>query len=304
MTRLTQSPRRLIRRDRPSGLLALELPFGKEFDDPIVEWRRLFAELLGTALLVLVAAGAAVVNATVPGSIPPTAGVVAPGLMVMALIYSTGAVGGAHLNPAVTLAFAVRGNFPWKRVPGYLLMQVLGAAAAVLGLRVVFGDVGGLGATVPASGVTTGQALAVEVVLTLGLVTVILGTASGAKNVGANAAIAIGGYVALAGLWAAPVSGASMNPARSLGPELIGGEGKAWWVYVLGPVVGGLVAVGCAWLLRGPPTLAGDEAAQGWIDELAAGSAPVGRHQDAVTSSPEPGTPASTSSRRVPDSTA
>ncbi|MEO8692203.1 MAG: aquaporin [Acidimicrobiales bacterium] len=247
------------------GLVALELPFGSRFDDPVVEWRRLFAEFLGTAMLVLVAAGGAVVNAVVDGSVSPTARVVAPGLVVMVVIYSTGAVGGAHLNPAVTLCFTVRGNFPWIRVPGYVAMQLCGAIVASAVLRALFGNVGELGATLPSAGVSSGQALVVEVLLTLGLVTVILGTASGAKNVGPNAAIAVGAYVALAGMWAAPISGASMNPARSLGPALIGAHWSDWWVYVVGPGVGGLVAVVCAWLLRGPPSAAANEAAQGLL---------------------------------------
>ena len=260
-------PRAISDHDRPThALLALELPFGHHFDDPVVEWRRLFAEFFGTALLVLVAAGAPVVNSVVDGSVSPTARVVAPGLMVMALIYSTGAVAGAHLNPAVTLCFAVRGNFPWIRVPGYVLMQMLGAIAASTTLRAMFGNVGDLGATLPASGASPGQALAIEILLALGLVTVILGTASGAKNVGANAAIAVGAYVALAGLWAAPISGASMNPARSLGPALVGGHWDDWWIYVLGPTAGGFIAVACAWMLRGPPSPAGNEAAQGSLN--------------------------------------
>jgi aquaporin Z len=248
------------------ALISLESPFGPRLDDPVVELRRLFAEFLGTAMLVLVAAGAPVVDTVVSGSVSASAQVVAPGLVVMAIVYGIGAVGGAHLNPAVTLSFAVRGNFPWVRVPGYVAMQLLGAVIAVAILRWLFGDVGGLGATVPADVVTDGRAVAVEALLTLGLVTVILGTATGAKNVGANAAIAIGGYVALAGLWAAPITGASMNPARSFGPMLVSGDWDHGWVYVVGPVLGGLVAVGCAWLLRGPPSRAADVAAQGVLE--------------------------------------
>jgi aquaporin Z len=267
-------PGRAFGRSRAArGLIALELPFGTVLDDPVVEWRRLFAELFGTAMLVLVAAGGAVVNAVVPGSVSPAARVVAPGLVVMALIYSTGAVGGAHLNPAVTLAFAVRRNFPWIRVPGYIAMQLLGAVGAAVVLRAVFGNVGELGATLPGPGVSGGQAFTVEILLTLGLVTVILGTATGAKNIGPNAAIAVGGYVALAGLWAAAVSGASMNPARSLGPALVGGHWRVWWVDVAGPLAGGMIAVAFAWLLRGPPSPAAAEAAQGLL----------GRHQGPAT---------------------
>jgi aquaporin Z len=145
-------------------------------------------------------------------------------------------------------------------------MQLGGAVAAVGILRWLFGDVGRLGATLPASAVTDGRAAVVEALLTLGLVTVILGTATGAKNIGANAAIAVGGYVALAGLWAGPISGASMNPARSLGPMIVSGNWDHWWVYVAGPLIGGLAAVGCAWLLRGAPSTAADLAAQGLVE--------------------------------------
>ncbi len=237
--------------------------FGDGFDLPVVEMRRLFSEVLGTFLLVLVAAGAVVVNAVSDGGVSLPARVVAPGLMVTAVIYAMGAVGGAHLNPAVTLSFAVRGNFPWMRVPGYVVAQLVGATLACVVLRAMFGNVGDLGATLPRAGTSATTAAILEGLLTMGLVTVILGTASGAKNVGTNAALAVGGYVALAGLWAAPISGASMNPARSFGPALVSGDWTAFWAYVVGPVVGGMVAVGFAWLLRGRPTRAGDIAAQG-----------------------------------------
>ena len=254
-----------MQRTRPiPAILSLEPPFRRRFDEPRVEWRRLFAEFFGTLMLVVVAAGAPVVNAVSGGGgVSPTARVAAPGLIVMALIYATGAVGGAHLNPAVTICFAVRGNFPWIRVPGYVLMQLAGATAAALFLRAVFGNVGELGATLPATGIDDSQALALEAMLTLGLVSVILGTASGAKNIGTNAALAVGAYVAVAGMWAAPIAGASMNPARSFGPALVGGQWRSAWVYVVGPLAGGVLAVAVAWLLRGPPTSAGDQAAQG-----------------------------------------
>ena len=231
------------------------------------EWRRLFSEALGTFLLVVVAAGAPVVDAVSHGQVPLDAQVVAPGLMVMAIIYFMGMVSGAHLNPAVTLSFAARGNFPWVRVPGYILAQLTGATAASLLLRALFGTVGHLGATLPGPGISSGTALVVEALLTLGLVSVILGTASGARNVGTNAALAVGGYIALAGLWAAPISGASMNPARSFGPELVAGDWTSWWAYVAGPIAGGLLAVGIAWILRGPPSLAANVAAQGEIPD-------------------------------------
>jgi aquaporin Z len=244
----------------PSGL---QTPWTRDFHDLTYEWRRLFSEILGTFLLVLVAAGSVVVDAFSHGQVPLDAQVVAPGLMVMAVIYFMGTVSGAHLNPAVTVSFALRGNFPWRRVPGYVVAQLVGSVLASLFLRATFGDVGALGATLPGHRVGEGTALLIELVLTAGLVSVILGTASGARNIGANAALAIAGYITLAGLWAAPIPGASMNPARSLGPVLVGGHWQAWWVYLAGPLAGGVVAVGFAWILRGPPSRAASEAAQG-----------------------------------------
>ncbi|HKT10159.1 MAG TPA: aquaporin [Gemmatimonadaceae bacterium] len=227
------------------------------------EWRRVLAECWGTFLLVVVAAGADVVAARSPGAITPAMAVVAPGLLVMTAIYFMGQVSGAHLNPAVTLAFAVRRNFPWYRVPGYVLAQVAGGVAAAFFLRVMFGTAGALGATVPGAGFGAGRAFAMEVLLTAGLVNTILGTATGARNIGTNGAIAVGGYIALAGLWAAPVSGASMNPVRSFAPDLVRGDLGTTWVYLAGPLVGALLGVALEALLVGKPTAAGSVAAQG-----------------------------------------
>ncbi|MGI8548506.1 MAG: MIP/aquaporin family protein [Gemmatimonadaceae bacterium] len=231
--------------------------------DRALEWRRIFAEAWGTFLLVLVAAGGGVVAARSGGAVTLGMVVVAPGLMVMAIFYSMGVVSGAHLNPAVTLAFAVRRNFPWKRVPGYVLGQVVGGVLAALFLRAMFGTIGALGATVPGSGVSNGKALAMEVLLTVGLVNTILGTASGARNIGTNAAIAVGGYIALTGLWAAPITGASMNPVRSFAPDLMRGNFDTTWIYVVGPFIGALIGVFFEWILKGKPTAAGTVAAQG-----------------------------------------
>jgi aquaporin Z len=242
-------------------LVALESPWSRTFDNPALEWRRLFSEFLGTFLLVLVGAGGAVVDAVSGGQIGRAAGVTAPGLLVLAVILFMGAVSGAHLNPAVTLSFALRGDFPWRRVPGYIAIQLVGAAAACLLLRIVFGDVGGLGATLPGQGFTDVQAVTVELLLTVGLVSTILGTASTAQNVGPLSAIAVAGYIILAGLWSSPVSGASMNPARSFGPALITGDFSAYWVYLAGPLLGGAIAVGLAFVLRGAGGDAGGRAA-------------------------------------------
>lgn len=251
-----------------------QTPWTRDFHDLTYEWRRLFSEVFGTFLLVVVAAGAPVVDASSHGQVPLDAQVVAPGLMVMAIIYFMGAVGGAHLNPAVSVSFALRGNFPWKRVPGYVLAQLVGAVAAAGLLRLVFGDVGRLGTTFPGPHTSAGTVVVIEALLTTGLVSVILGTASGARNIGANAGIAVGGYIVLAGLWAAPVTGASMNPFRSLGPAIVGGYWTDWWAYVIGPLAGGVIAVGVAWILRGPPSLAASSAAQGSDPTLAGAAGP------------------------------
>lgn len=251
-----------FRRDRLNAAKEQSMVRGSaspDFLDPSLEWRRLFAETWGTFLLVVVAAGGGAVAAESGGAITLGMIVVAPGLMVMAIIYFMGTVSGAHLNPAVTFAFAMRRNFPWRRVPGYVLPQVIGGVAAALFLRAMFGTIGALGATVPGSG----KALAMEVVLTAGLVNTILGTASGARNIGTNGAIAVGGYIALAGLWAAPISGASMNPVRSLAPDLVRGDLATTWVYVVGPLLGALIGVAFEWILKGRPTATGAIAAQG-----------------------------------------
>jgi aquaporin Z len=234
-----------------------------DFLESAHEWRRLFAETWGTFLLVVVAAGADVIGAQSGGAITLEMKVVAPGIMVMAIIYFMGTVSGAHLNPAVTLAFAARRNFPWSRVPGYLAAQIVGGIAAASFLRVMFGTQGLLGATTPGAGAGNFKALAMEVLLTAGLVSTILGTASGARNIGPNSALAVGGYIALAGLWAAPISGASMNPVRSFAPDLIRGDLSTTWIYVVGPILGGIIAVGFEWILKGRPTAAGALAAQG-----------------------------------------
>jgi len=221
------------------------------FDDPSLEWRRLVAELVGTFFLVLVAAGAVVVSAVSHGAVSRSAAVTAPGLLVMAIILSIGDVSGAHLNPAVTLAFSLRGDFPWRRVPGYVLAQCAGAILACLVLWGMYGKVGALGATEPGASIHDWQAMLTELVLTVGLVTTILGTASRAQNVGHLSAVAVGGYIVLAGLWSSPISGASMNPARSLGPDVTLGDVRHLWVYLVGPAAGAVLAVGIAWLLRG-----------------------------------------------------
>ncbi len=256
---------------RPPGrvlaLLEGEPVWARDFFATEHEWRRLFAEALGTFLLVLTAAGGAVLDVRTGGGVGRTAAVTAPGLTVAAVILATGAVSGAHLNPAVTLAFALRRDFPWGRVPGYVLAQLAGASLASLALLVAFGPADGTGTTVPGLGLGGVQATFVESVLTFGLVTVILGTASTAQNIGSLSAVAVGGYIVAAGLWASPATGASMNPARSFGPALVAGRFGALWVYVVGPVLGALAAVAAAYALRGRGgDPGGTRAAQGSIE--------------------------------------
>src|SRR5262252_8937719 len=242
-----------------------------EFDfwDDSFEGRRLFSELLGTFFLVLVAVGGGMVSARFGGNaVPYTAKVVAPALMVAAVILFMGTVSGAHLNPAVSCAFALRGDFPWKRVPAYIVAQFLGAILATLLLWALIGKQGSAGLTLPGAGISTTTAMLWEMVLTAGLVSVILGTASGAQAIGPLAAIGVGSYIALAGLWGAPVSGASMNTARSLGPALVLGNWTAWWAYLARPLAGAVIAVGFAWILRGPGGGAsGTAAGQGTLGE-------------------------------------
>ncbi|MGZ4752916.1 MAG: MIP/aquaporin family protein [Oryzihumus sp.] len=223
-----------------------------EFADSALEPRRLASELVGTFLLVVAGAGGGVVDVFSHGQVGRAAAVTAPALMVMAVILFMGKTSGAHLNPVVTLAFCLRKDFPWRRAPAYIVVQLAGAALACLVLLAMFGDTGSLGATTPGPGAGDLQAAVMEALLTFGLVSTILGTASGAQNVGAIAAIAVGGYIALAGLWSSPVSGASMNPARSFGPDLVRWDFSSYWVYVAGPLLGMLVAVGFAYVLRGP----------------------------------------------------
>jgi aquaporin Z len=256
------------------ALRSVELPNAVvhryDFWNSSYEWRRLFGEIFGTFLLVTAAVGGGVVNAKFGGNVVPgPVRVTAPGLMVMAIILFMGGVSGAHLNPAVSVAFALRGDFPWPRVAGYVIAQFVGAILATLLLVALVGKQGSAGLTLPGPGISTTIALAWEVLLTMGLVSVVLGTASGSQALGPIAAIGVGGYIVLAGLFGAPVSGASMNPARSLGPALVLDNWTSWWAYLAGPMIGALIAVGFAHILRGPGGgQASIRAAQGTLGTL------------------------------------
>jgi aquaporin Z len=253
------------------GLHIFELPNAAaaryDFWDSSYEWRRLFSELLGTFFLVTVAVGGGMVAARFgAAAVPGPVRAVSPGLMVTAIILFMGAVSGAHLNPAVSVAFALRGDFPWRRVGPYVVAQFAGAVLATLLLMALIGKHGSAGLTLPGPGVATGTALAWEALLTTGLVSVVLGTASGAQQLGPIAGLGVGSYIILAGLFGGPVSGASMNPARSLGPALVLGDWTSWWAYLVGPMIGAVLAVAFAYVLRGPGGgEAGTRAAQGTL---------------------------------------
>ncbi len=171
--------------------------------------------------------------------------------MVMGLILAMGKISGAHLNPAVSIAFALRRDFQWRRVPAYIIAQLIGATLAALVLHAIINVSATYGSNYPAASYSAGSAFWMELILTVGLVSVILGTASGAQNVGLFGAIGVGGYIALAGLWGSPISGASMNPARTFGPDLVSGNFSHYLVYVAGPIAGGAIAATIAFVLRG-----------------------------------------------------
>src|SRR5215475_3342498 len=227
-------------------------------------WIRLIIEFLGTFILVTVAAGAGVINHYVGGGpISRTAAVIAPGAVVMAMIYAWGPLSGLHINPAVTAAFAGRGVFPRGWVIPYWVVQLGGAICAALFLQLMFGNVDA-GGNYPIT--TKGgdwRSMVMEAVLTAILVSIILNTATGSRSIGHNAAIAVGSTVALLGLFASPISGASMNPARTLGPDIVSTNFTGWWVYIAGPLIGAGIAVMIIALVRGLPNKDEIDAAQG-----------------------------------------
>ena len=203
--------------------------------------QKLIAEALGTFTLVFAGTGAIVVN-QVSGGVITHAGIALTfGLVVLAMIHTFGDVSGAHLNPAVTTAFAAAGRFPWWEVPGYLGAQILGALAASGLLRSLFPEATTLGATLPAG--PPMQSFVFEVVLTAILMLTILSVSTGAKEKGITAGIAIGAVIGLEAMFAGPVCGASMNPARSLAPALVSGSLEHLWIYLTAPALGALLAI-------------------------------------------------------------
>jgi len=224
---------------------------------------RLTAEVVGTFILTLVSAGADVVGAAATGGVIHPARYLGPGLILVALIFSFSGISGAHINPAVTLAFIARGVFPLKRALAYWLSQFAGAIVAGLALVAIFGTAARHGATHVGLGLSQFAGLASEAVLTAILALVILGTSEEEAVVGKNAAIAVGFTVAACGLFAGPISGASMNPARSLGPAIASLTFVDWWIYLVGPVIGALIGAAVVQLIYGGPTSGEHEAAHG-----------------------------------------
>ena len=213
--------------------------------------RRCFAEGLATFALVFAGCGAIVLNSERGDSLGATGIAAAFGLVIMAMIYATGHLSGAHMNPAVSVAFGASRHFPWRDAGVYVPSQLAGAVAGAALLRVVWhGTPADLGATVPSVG--SGSALVYEAVMTGFLMFVIMAVATDTRALGAGAAIAIGGTVALDSLFGGGVTGASMNPARSFGPALVANEWQQFWIYLVGPALGALAAAWAYEVVRGP----------------------------------------------------
>ena len=204
--------------------------------------RQCAAEAIGTFILVFTGTGAVVFGDISGGQVTPLGIGLVFGLVVMALIYTLGDISGAHINPAVTLGFWASGQFKAKLVAPYILSQCSGALLASLLLRTLFGNHANMGATIPKEGLVY-QCLILEIILTFILMFVILNVATGAKEKGIVVGIAVGGVIALEAIFAGPISGASMNPARSLGPAIASMSFTGFWIYLLAPPLGALLAV-------------------------------------------------------------
>ncbi len=212
----------------------------------VVIARKCLAKGVGTFALVFAGTGAVIIDATTGGAVTHVGIALTFGLVIFTMISAVGHISGAHFNPAVTLAFASARHFPWVQVGPYIAAQCAGAICASLLLRGLFGTVAQLGATSPRG--SDGQSLVIEFVLTFLLMFVIVAVATDTRAVSQAAAFAIGGTVGLEAMFAGPISGASMNPARSLAPALVSGTWGSFWVYLVGPVFG---AIAGAWVYRG-----------------------------------------------------
>jgi len=203
--------------------------------------KKYIAEAIGTFALVFCGTGAIVINEFTGGVVTHPGVAITFGLIVMGMIYAFGDISGAHINPAVTIAFAYAKKFPWKEVPAYIIAQLIGAIAASGLLLFIFPDNELLGTTLPQIGVF--KVFIFEIILSLFLMIVIINVSTGAKEIGVIAGIAIGGIVLLEALFAGPITGASMNPARSIAPALVSGNLQHLWVYITAPIIGCILAV-------------------------------------------------------------
>ncbi|MEK6250763.1 MAG: MIP family channel protein [Actinomycetota bacterium] len=220
-------------------------------DGSLQLWRRCAAEGFAAFALVTAGCGAIVTNAQYGEALGTVGIALVFGLVIMVMVYATGHLSGAHINPAVTLAFTLTRHFSPREAAAYIAAQLAGATAAALLLLAVWTDrPASLGATLPSVG--AGSALVYEAVLSAFLMFVIMAVATDTRAVGAAAAIAIGGTIGLDALFGGPVTGASMNPARSFGPALVSGEWRDFWVYVVGPVAGAAIGALAYQLIRGP----------------------------------------------------
>jgi aquaporin Z len=219
--------------------------------------RKFVAEMFGTFALVFAGAGAVIIDHVSGGAVTHVGVAITFGLVVMAMIYAVGDVSGAHLNPAVTIGFFVAGRLRLRDVGPYMIAQIAGALAASVAHRVLFGNVASLGATLPSGSAM--QSLLLEAILTAMLMFVILCVASGPKEVGLMAGIAIGGVIGLEAMFAGPICGASMNPARSLGPAMISGTQAHIWIYIVGPIAGAIAAVPLWRVVRSQSKISGVE---------------------------------------------
>ncbi len=209
--------------------------------------RNYTAEFIGTFALVFCGTGAIIINQQSGGMITHPGIAITFGLIIMSMIYALGGISGAHLNPAVSIAFAIKKVFPVKQLPGYIIGQLAGGLAASLVLKVLFPLNNFLGTTIPAG--TEMQSFLLELIMTFFLMLVIITVADGSKEKGMFAGLAIGSVVCLEAMFGGPVSGASMNPARSLAPALVSGHLEHLWIYILAPVTGAAIAVPvCAYL--------------------------------------------------------
>lgn len=215
--------------------------------------RRAAAEAVAAFALVFAGCGAIVTNAVYGGTLGTTGVALAFGLVIMVMVYATGHLSGAHINPAVTIAFTLNRHLPLRDAGSYIAAQLAGAIAAAFALLAIWpSKPAELGATVPTVGV--GSAFVYEVILTGLLMFVIISVATDTRAVGSGAALAIGGTVALDAIFGGPVTGASMNPARSIGPALASGVSTDLWIYVAAPIVGATIGAAAYQLIRGPAT--------------------------------------------------